>query len=156
MRKLALILMVAIACVACTKKAENQNALAETSVEQTTISNDTTEQIYMVVEQMPEFPGGMGELMTYLGENIKYPSKAKENQWEGRTICQFVVEKDGSISDVEVVRSVHPSLDAESVRVVKLMSGKWTPATEREKPVRSKFTLPFVFKPLKKSDVEAE
>ena len=67
MKKLALILMAAIVCVACTKKTENQNALAETSVEQTTISNDTTEQIYMVVEQMPEFPGGMGELMTYLG-----------------------------------------------------------------------------------------
>ena len=69
---------------------------------------------------------------------------------------KFVVEKDGSISDVEVVRSVHPSLDAESVRVVKLMSGKWTPATERGKPVRSMFTLPFVFKPLKMSDMVSE
>ena len=99
MKKLALILMVAITCVACTKSAGNQSVLEETSAEQVTISNDTIEQIYMVVEQMPEFPGGMRELMKYLGENIKYPSKAQDNQWEGRTICQFVVEKDGSTSN---------------------------------------------------------
>ena len=146
MRKLALILMVAIACVACTKKTENQNALAETSVEQTTISNDTTEQIYMVVEQMPEFPGGMGELMTYLGENIKYPSKAKENQWEGRTICQFVVEKDGSISNAEIVKSSGSQLlDVEARRVI-LNMPNWTAGIQNGDSVRVKFTIPVTFK----------
>ena len=147
MKKLALILMAAITCVACTKKAENQNALAETSVEQTTIiSNDTTEQIYMVVEQMPEFPGGMGELMTYLGENIKYPSKAKENQWEGRTICQFVVEKDGSISNAEIVKSSgYQLLDVEAMRVI-LNMPNWTAGIQNGDSVRVKFTIPVTFK----------
>lgn len=146
MKKLALILMAAITCVACTKKTENQNALAETSVEQTTISNDTTEQIYMVVEQMPEFPGGMGNLMIYLGENIKYPSKAKENQWEGRTICQFVVEKDGSISNAEIVKSSgYQLLDVEAMRVI-LNMPNWTAGIQNGDSVRVKFTIPVIFK----------
>ena len=151
MKKLALIFMAAIVCVACTKKTENQNALAETSVEQTTISNDTTEQIYMVVEQMPEFPGGMGELMTYLGENIKYPSKAKENQWEGRTICQFVVEKDGSISNAEIVKSSgYQLLDVEAMRVI-LNMPNWSAGIQNGDSVRVKFTIPVTFK-LRESD----
>lgn len=151
MKKLALILMAAITCVACTKKTENQNALAETSVEQTTISNDTTEQIYMVVEQMPEFPGGMGNLMIYLGENIKYPSKAKENQWEGRTICQFVVEKDGSISNAEIVKSSgYQLLDVEAMRVI-LNMPNWSAGIQNGDSVRVKFTIPVTFK-LRESD----
>ena len=113
------------------------------------------------VEKKAEFIGGNEVLIKFLSANVKYPedvlqANEKGANIHGRVHVKFVVEKDGSISDVEVVRSVHPSLDAESVRVVKLMSGKWTPATHRGKPVRSKFTLPFVFKPLKKSDVVAE
>ncbi len=151
MKKLALILMAAITCVACTKKAEDQNALAETSVEQTTISNDTTEQIYMVVEQMPEFPGGMGKLMTYLGENIKYPSKALELQWEGRAICQFVVEKDGSITNAEIVKSSgYQLLDVEAMRVV-LNMPNWSAGIQNGDSVRVKFTIPVTFK-LRESD----
>lgn len=151
MKKLVLILMAAITCVACTKKSENQNALAETSVEQTTISNDTTEQIYMVVEQMPEFPGGMGKLMTYLGENIKYPSKALELQWEGRAICQFVVEKDGSITNAEIVKSSgYQLLDVEAMRVV-LNMPNWSAGIQNGDSVRVKFTIPVTFK-LRESD----
>ena len=151
MKKLALILMAAITCVACTKKTENQNALAETSVEQTTISNDTIEQIYMVVEQMPEFPGGMGKLMTYLGENIKYPSKALELQWEGRAICQFVVEKDGSITNAEIVKSSgYQLLDVEAMRVI-LNMPNWTAGIQNGGSVRVKFTIPVTFK-LRESD----
>ena len=151
MKKLALILMAAITCVACTKKTENQNALAETSVEQTAISNDTTEQIYMVVEQMPEFPGGMGKLMTYLGENIKYPSKALELQWEGRAICQFVVEKDGSITNAEIVKSSgYQLLDVEAMRVV-LNMPNWSAGIQNGDSVRVKFTIPVTFK-LRESD----
>ena len=119
------------------------------------------EPVRFVAVKKAEFIGGNEEMIKFLSENVKYPedvlqANEKGANIHGRVYVKFVVEKDGSISDVEVVRSLHPSLDAESVRVVKLMSGKWTPATEREKPVRSKFTLPFVFKPLKKSDVEAE
>ena len=146
MKKLALILMVAITCVACTKSARNQSVLEETSAEQATISNDTIEQIYMVVEQMPEFPGGMGELMKYLGENIKYPSKAQDNQWEGRTICQFVVEKDGSINEAKILKSSgHELLDAEALRVI-LNMPKWTAGMQNGDSVRVKFALPISFK----------
>lgn len=114
-----------------------------------------------VVVKKAEFIGGNEEMIKFLSENVKYPedvlqANEKGANIYGRVYVKFVVEKDGSISDVEVVRSVHPSLDAESVRVVKLMSGKWTPATERGKPVRSMFTLPFVFKPLKMSDMVSE
>lgn len=119
------------------------------------------EELVIVVAKKAEFIGGNEEMIKFLGENIKYPedvlqANEKGANIHGRVYVKFVVEKDGSISDVEVVRSVHPSLDAESVRVVKLMSGKWTPATERGKPVRSMFTLPFVFKPLKMSDMVSE
>ena len=146
MKKLALILMVAITCVACTKSARNQSVLEETSAEQATISNDTIEQIYMVVEQMPEFPGGMGELMKYLGENIKYPSKAQDNQWEGRTICQFVVEKDGSINEAKILKSSgHELLDAEALRVI-LNMPQWTAGMQNGDSVRVKFALPISFK----------
>ena len=151
MKKLALILMVAITCVACTKSAGNQSVLDETSAEPATISNDTIEQIYMVVEQMPEFPGGMGELMKYLGDNIKYPSKAQDNQWEGRTICQFVVEKDGSISSAEIVKSSgYQLLDVEAMRVV-LNMPNWSSGKQNGDSVRVKFTLPVTFK-LRESD----
>lgn len=119
------------------------------------------EELVRVVAKKAEFIGGNEEMIKFLSENVKYPedvlqANEKGANIHGRVYVKFVVEKDGSISDVEVVRSVHPSLDAESVRVVKLMSGKWTPATERGKPVRSKFTLPFVFKPLKMSDMVSE
>lgn len=119
------------------------------------------EELVRVVVKKAEFIGGNEEMIKFLSENVKYPedvlqANEKGANIHGRVYVKFVVEKDGSISDVEVVRSVHPSLDAESVRVVKLMSGKWTPATERGKPVRSMFTLPFVFKPLKMSDMESE
>ncbi|MBP3575227.1 MAG: energy transducer TonB [Paludibacteraceae bacterium] len=151
MKKLALILMAAITCVACTKKSDNQSALEKAPAEQTTISNDTIEQIYMVVEQMPEFPGGMGKLMTYLGENIKYPSKALELQWEGRAICQFVVEKDGSITNAEIVKSSgYQLLDVEAMRVV-LNMPNWSAGIQNGDSVRVKFTIPVTFK-LRESD----
>ena len=95
---------------------------------------------------MPEFPGGQQALFKYLGDNVKYPVIAQENGIQGRVICQFVVNKDGSIVDIEVVRSGgDPSLDKEAIRVIKSMP-KWKPGKQRGKPVRVKFTLPVNFK----------
>ena len=94
---------------------------------------------------MPEFPGGQSALMKYLSENIRYPVIAQENGIEGRVICSFVVERDGSITDVQVVRGVDPSLDKEAVRVIQSMP-KWKPGKQRGKPVRVRFTLPIVFR----------
>ncbi|MFC4665607.1 energy transducer TonB [Falsiporphyromonas endometrii] len=101
-------------------------------------------QIFVVVEENPEFPGGAGELMKWLSKNVRYPEAAIENNVSGRVIVQFVVEKDGSATDVKVVRGVDPSLDKEAIRVVSNMP-KWKPGKQRGKPVRTRFTLPVVF-----------
>lgn len=101
--------------------------------------------IFQVVEVMPEFPGGMGECLKFLGKNIKYPTIAQENGVQGRVIVQFVVNKDGSIVDPVVVRSVDPYLDKEALRVIKSMP-KWKPGQQRGKAVRVKYTVPVTFK----------
>jgi protein TonB len=101
--------------------------------------------VFQVVETMPSFPGGDGELMKFLGNNVKYPVIAQENGIQGRVICQFVVNRDGSIVDVEVVRSVDPSLDKEAIRVIKSMPA-WSPGKQRGKSVRVKYTLPVNFR----------
>ena len=103
------------------------------------------EKIFDVVEQMPDFPGGMSALMQYLSKNIKYPVVAEENGIQGRVIVTFVVEKNGSITDVQVVKSVDPSLDKEAVRVVKSMPN-WIPGKQNGSAVRVKYTLPVTFR----------
>ena len=103
------------------------------------------EKVFDMVEQMPTFPGGQQELMSYLGKNIKYPTIAQENGTQGRVIIQFVVERDGSITDVRVARGVDPYLDKEAVRVVKSMP-KWIPGTPNGKSVHVKFAVPVMFR----------
>ena len=101
--------------------------------------------VFDVVEEMPSFPGGQGALMSYLASNIKYPVVAQENGVQGRVIVSFVVERDGSISDVRVARSVDPSLDREAQRVVKSMP-RWSPGKQNGSTVRVKYTVPVVFR----------
>ena len=101
--------------------------------------------VFDVVEQMPSFPGGMPALMQWLSQNIKYPVIAAENGVQGRVIVQFVVEKDGSVTDVHVAKSVDPSLDKEATRVVKAMP-KWNPGKQNGSAVRVKYTVPVMFK----------
>lgn len=106
---------------------------------------EVTEEIFVVVEDQPLFPGGNAAMMKFLSENIKYPVIAQENGIQGRVICNFVVEKDGSITDVQVVRGVDPSLDKEAVRVIQQMP-RWKPGKQRGQAVRVRFTLPVVFR----------
>ena len=106
---------------------------------------EDTEVVFVVVESMPSFPGGDAALFKYLNDNIKYPVIAQESGIQGRVICQFVVNRDGSIVDIEVVRSVDKSLDAEAIRVIKNMP-RWTPGKQRGKTVRVKYTLPVNFR----------
>ena len=101
--------------------------------------------VFDVVEQMPSFPGGNAALMNYLSSNIKYPVIAEENGIQGRVIVQFVVGKDGGISNVHVAKSVDPSLDKEAVRVVKSMP-KWIPGKQNGQAVNVKYTLPVTFR----------
>ena len=101
--------------------------------------------VFDVVEQMPSFPGGDAELMKFLSTHIKYPVVAEENGIQGRVIATFVVERDGSITDVKVIKSVDPSLDKEAIRVLKSMP-KWIPGKQNGSTVRVKYTVPVTFK----------
>ena len=101
--------------------------------------------IFQVVEEMPEFPGGMAECMKFLSKNIKYPPISAENGIQGRVIVQFVVNQDGSIVDPVVVRGVDSHLDKEALRVIQMMP-KWKPGKQRGKAVRVKYTVPVMFR----------
>jgi protein TonB len=101
--------------------------------------------VFDVVEQMPQFPGGPNALFEYLSKNIKYPVVAEENGIQGRVIVTFVVERDGSITDVKVAKSVDPSLDKEAQRVVKSMP-HWIPGKQNGSAVRVKYTVPVTFR----------
>lgn len=103
------------------------------------------EEVFMVAEQMPEFPGGMKEMLKFLQENVKYPENAMRNNVQGRVIVQFVIEKDGTPTEFKVLRSVDPDLDAEALRVMKAMP-KWKPGMQKGQVVRVKFTVPVSFK----------
>lgn len=102
-------------------------------------------EIFTVVEEMPEFPGGMAKLAEYLGKNIKYPQLARESGIQGRVFINFVVENDGSVTNVKVMRSLGGGCDEEAIRVVKSMP-KWKPGKQRGKPVRVSYNLPVNFK----------
>ena len=99
-------------------------------------------EVFVVVENMPSFPGG--NVQKWISKNVKYPVLAMENGIQGKVFVQFVIERDGSITDVKVVRGVDSSLDKEAIRVVKAMP-KWTPGKQRGKAVRVSFTLPINF-----------
>ena len=103
------------------------------------------DEVFMVVEDQPEFPGGTAALLEYLRKNIKYPAICRENNIQGKVIVTFVVNKDGSIVDIEVIKSVNPSLDKEAIRVISQMP-KWKPGSQRGKPVRVKYSVPVNFR----------
>ena len=106
------------------------------------VDNDT---VYNIVEQMPEFPGGVNALISHVGHNIVYPAEAKEKEIQGRVFVGFVVEKDGSISNVKVLKGIGGGCDEEAVRVISSMP-KWKPGMQKGKPVRVSFQIPIYFK----------
>lgn len=100
---------------------------------------------FVIVETDPEFPGGMEKLMRFISDNFKYPQIDQDNRIEGRIYVSFIVEKDGSVSTVGIMSSVSATLDAEAIRVVKLLP-KWKPGTLNGKPIRVNFNLPILVK----------
>ena len=100
---------------------------------------------FRVVEDLPQFPGGAVEFMKWLTKNLKYPSSAQQRKIQGRVVAQFIVNKDGSISDLILVEKVSPELDREALRVLRMMP-KWTPGVMDAKPCRTKVCIPVVFK----------
>ena len=127
-------------------------AKAEAKASDVTAPADTTKNVvYDVTETMPQFPGGQGVMMKYLAANIKYPASAVKAKKQGRVIIAFVIQKDGSVTNARIVKSVDPELDAEALRIVKAMPN-WTPGTQDGKPVNVRYTIPVVFS-LYKEDV---
>ena len=102
-------------------------------------------EVFTIVEEMPAYPGGDAKLYEYLGKNIKYPQIARESGIQGRVFVNFVVEPDGSVSNVKVMRGIGGGCDEEAVRVIKTMP-KWKPGKQRGKAVRVTYTIPVVFK----------
>ncbi len=102
------------------------------------------EEIFFVVEEMPEFPGGQLALRKYIAENVEYPEIARENEIQGRVFVQFVVNEKGEVVNAKVVRGVDPSLDKAALKVVNSLP-KWKPGKQREKPVKVSFTVPINF-----------
>lgn len=113
------------------------------SMSATAQKNDKT--IYSVVEEMPQYADGDVALLQFLRDNIKYPKEAEENGHQGKVIVKLLIEKNGTVSKYEVAQSVTSSLDAEALRVVKLLPGKWKPAKNKGKEVRCYFSLPITF-----------
>lgn len=110
-----------------------------------TAQTKKNDMVFDVVEVMPQFPGGQIAMMKYIMENMKYPKQAMKEGIQGRVTVRFIVEKDGSISDVKPILSVHPLLNKEAVRVVESMP-KWTPGKQHGKPVRVQLIVPIMFK----------
>ena len=137
----ALLLASNISCVSTEK---NEEELSATSEESRAIKAPEGE-VFQVVEEMPEFPGGMGECMKFIGKNIKYPAEAIEKGIQGRVIIQMVVTKEGDIAEAKVVRSIDPLLDAEALRVINSMP-KWKPGKQKGEAVNVKYTIPVMFR----------
>lgn len=135
--------------ISCSQGASEKQDAKEETVAPDSVAAPTDgvakDEVFMVAEQMPEFPGGMKELLKFLQDNLKYPENAMKNNVQGRVIVQFVVEKDGTLTEFKVARSVDPDLDAEALRVLQTMP-KWKPGMQSGKIVRVKFTVPVSFK----------
>ena len=126
--------------------AQVQTYVPPAMVSAVVVEEEITEQtIFEIVEEMPDYPGGAAARTAFLNENLIYPTIAQENGIQGRVVCSFVVNQDGSIVDIQVVRGIDPSLDREAVRVINSMP-KWVPGKQRGKPVRVKFNLPITFR----------
>ena len=125
-----------------TKKKAKQTLRAKPSEKNQSDKKSTV--VYDVVEQMPQYPGGMGEFMKYVGTNIKYPKEAVAAKKQGTVLVSFVIEKDGRVSNPKVFQSVDANLDAEALRVVGT-SPKWTPGTQDGKPVPVHYVVPIQF-----------
>lgn len=124
-------------------------AISITYAQKTVISSTAPvtpdDEVYEVVEQLPQYPGGVDAMLQFLQKTMTYPAEAERQKLVGRVVVSFIVEKDGSITNVRTVKKVHPLLDEEGIRVVKAMP-KWEPGRQKGKTVRCRFNLPVVFR----------
>lgn len=148
---LALLLITLNSCLSKEKKSdestttETVGSLPETPAASPEAATEEKEEVFVVVEEQPLYPGGNSAMMKFLADNIKYPVEAQEKGIQGRVITNFLVEKDGSLSDVRIVRGIDPLLDNEAIRVIQTMP-RWNPGRQKGREVSVRFTLPVVFR----------
>lgn len=151
MKKLILTKTVLVACCsAClfataSCSTEEDPTVAVQEQEKATVRQTDSSKAYVFVEQMPEFKGGNEALLAFLGNNVKYPEVAQEAEVEGLTVVKFTVEKNGSVTNIQTVKSLSPETDQEAARVVKMTSGNWAPGKQNGETVRVEYTLPVRF-----------
>lgn len=139
----ASLVLIFFACSSPEEKNKENKDIPNTKVE--TVNESTTEDpVFLVVEVMPEYIGGESAMYEFIGKNIKYPDEAKKEGIQGRVFLSFVVEKDGQISNVEILRGIGGGCDEEAVRVLKSMPN-WTPGQQRGVPVRVQYRMPIKF-----------
>lgn len=123
------------------------NAQEVKNVKSTATSETTnSDNIYTKVDVLPKFPGGIKEFLKFTAENLKYPKQAKKNGVQGRVFCKFIVEKDGALTNIEIVRGLGSGCDEEALRLLNL-SPKWIPGTRNGRPVRVSYVIPIMFQP---------
>lgn len=141
--KTIILLMMTVGDIAC---AQNVPLIIDPDkVDQYLAERKDTINVYDCVEQMPSFPGGSQKLKEFIEENLRYPKELEETCVQGRVIVRFIVERNGKLSNVKVVKSVHPALDKEAIRIVKLMP-RWIPGRQNGITVRVKFYIPIIFR----------
>ena len=140
---IVVLLMMTVGNIAC---AQNVPLIIDPDkVDQYLAERKDTINVYDCVEQMPSFPGGSQKLKEFIEENLRYPKELEESCVQGRVIVRFIVERNGKLSNVKVVKSVHPVLDKEALRIVKLMP-RWIPGRQNGITVRVKFYIPIIFR----------
>ncbi|MCJ8164464.1 energy transducer TonB [Pontibacter sp. E15-1] len=143
MKKLIATHAVLITLLMATSCSTEQDPVMEVQKQETVADkHDASAKPYTYVEQIPVFKGGENAMLAFLGSNINYPKAAKKAGVEGITVLSFVINTDGSVSDIQTVKSLSPETDQEAARVVKLTSGNWTPGRQDGKPVPVRYTLP--------------
>ena len=141
--KTIILLMMTVGDIAC---AQNVPLIIDPDkVDQYLAERKDTINVYDCVEQMPSFPGGTQKLKEFIEENLRYPKELEESCVQGRVIVRFIVERNGKLSNVKVVKSVHPALDKEAIRIVKLMP-RWIPGRQNGITVRVKCYIPIIFR----------
>ena len=140
---IVVLLMMTVGNIAC---AQNVPLIIDPDkVDEYLAERKDTINVYDCVEQMPSFPGGSQKLKEFIEENLRYPKELEETCVQGRVIVRFIVERNGKLSNVKVVKSVHPALDKEAIRIVKLMP-RWIPGRQNGITVRVKFYIPIIFR----------
>lgn len=145
MRKMRLLILSCLVLIAGSVPCGAQNSDEESPDSVVVQEQNDPEKVFQVVEKMPEYPGGLKNLLAWLQKNVRYPKQSMKNKVQGRVIVKFVIDKDGKAVEPEIEKSVDPYIDKEAIRLINKMP-KWTPGEQKGKPVRVKFTLPIMFR----------